>query len=410
MPEASRHVGIYIDAAPGPIARARSIIEHLQAQVTVLSSGPIPQSDGCVHHQLPPSRRGLPPVVDPTAFPVTGPDTVAWLAEWIHQEAPDLLVVDGSSDVALVGRLAGVPVVPVRRFGRPPGAGERALEHVAAAWLAPYPAVLEPETTSASVRFRTLHAGLMSPLQGRRLGKDEARRRLGLDRGVRHVTIVTGAEGLGAGRHEVVAAARAATGWSFSVIGRCGGQADGASPANVRIEGWLDDPLPHLVAADVVVAGASLSSVSDVAVVRRPLALVPRPSHGNAEARLARAVADLHAAVVLETWPQSGAWPGLLADLLALEPRGLRKLSDGRGARRAAEWIDAWASSPPPDAAAELATSLTAQPGPRAERDVPQDGDPTGDLGVAALDGAAPIRHRRNAVTPPGYLRPHDRL
>lgn len=339
-------VGLYVHDRPGPVGRARAIVPRLESRVTLFRRGPEdPALAQFGSIEVPPAPSRAVPLVDDTDDAVLGPPLAARLSRWIEVEEPALLVVDGPLDVALLGRLIGVPVVPVRRPFAGVGAAAGAIHELAAAWLAPYPAVLEPVDTPPEIRRRTVHAGLVSRFEGRRLGQRAARRRIGVSEDGRHVTVIAGSEGLGLDGHALTAAASTASAWTFSVLGPCA-HVDTTS-SRVRIEGWCDDVFPHLVAADVVIAGASCSAIADVAAASRPLALVPGvDTEGRA---LAAALEEIGAAVVLDGWPDPIAWPALLADLLDLPTGPLRSLADGRASRRAARWIDAWAATPPRD-------------------------------------------------------------
>lgn len=339
-------VGLYIHDRPGPLGRARAIVPRLTSRVALFRSGtagPLFDDVGSITVPPPPSRSV--PVVDRDGDAVLGPRMAARLSRWVEEEDPALLVVDGPLDVALLGRLIGVPVVPVRRPFAGVGAAAGAVHELAAAWLAPFPAALEPVDTPPEIRRRTEHAGFVSRFEGRRLGQRAGRRRIGVPEDGRHVTVISGSAGMNLDARAIQTASATASAWTFSVLGPCTGVETASQ--RVRFEGWCDDVFPHLVAADVVIAGASCSAIADVAAAGRPLALVPGP---DAEGRaLAGTLEELGAAVVLDGWPSPIAWPALLADLLDLPTRPLRALSDGRASRRAARWIDAWAASPPAD-------------------------------------------------------------
>jgi UDP-N-acetylglucosamine--N-acetylmuramyl-(pentapeptide) pyrophosphoryl-undecaprenol N-acetylglucosamine transferase len=339
-------VGFYIHDRPGPIGRARAIVPRLDSRVALFRSGaPDPLFDDIGSIPVPPPPFDAVPVVDEAGDAVLGPRMAARLARWVDEEDPALLVVDGPLDVALLGRLIGVPVVPVRRPFAGVGAAAGAVHELAAAWLAPFPAALEPADTPPEIRRRSVHAGFVSRFEGRRLGQRAARRRIGVPEDGRHVTVIAGSDGLELDAHAIETAAATASAWTFSVLGPCSG-VESAS-ARIAFQGWCDDVFPHLVAADVVIAGASCSAIADVAAAGKPLALVPGD---DAEGRaLAGALEELGAAVVLDGWPSPIAWPALLADLLDLPTRPLRSLADGRASRRAARWVDAWAASPPAD-------------------------------------------------------------
>jgi UDP-N-acetylglucosamine--N-acetylmuramyl-(pentapeptide) pyrophosphoryl-undecaprenol N-acetylglucosamine transferase len=362
-------VGYYVHDRAGPSGRARAIVPRLASRVTILHRpGGDPGIEGTASVELPAPPGGAMPLVDRGDDPVLSPELAGVLARWAEEHQPDLLVVDGPLDVALLGRLVGIPVVPVRRATPAIGPTAGAVHHLASAWLAPFPAALESPDTPPEVQRRTMHAGFVSRFEGRRLGQRAARRRIDVPEEGRHVTIVGGGDGLGMDARALSAAAATASAWTFSVVGPCPNIEVDAP--RIRFEGWREDPSAHVVAADVVISGASASTIADVAAIGRPLALVPgtRP---DARA-LADAMEELGAAVVLDGWPDPLAWPALLADLLDHPTRPLRGLADGRAARRAAQWIDAWAASPPAPpagampqlAAAEL--DLELRPGPEA--------------------------------------------
>lgn len=355
-------VGLYLHDRPGPLGRARAIVPRLSSRVALFRRGPAdPVFDDVGSISVPPPPSKAVPLVDATGDAVLGPRLATRLARWVEEDEPALLVVDGPLDVALLARLIGVPVVPVRRPFAGVGAAAGAVHELAAAWLAPFPAALEPVDTPPEIRRRSVHAGFVSRFEGRRLGQRAARRRIGVPEDGRHVTVIAGSDGLNLDARAIQTASATASAWTFSVLGPCSGV--DTSGSRVRFEGWCDDVFPHLVAADVVIAGASCSAIADVAAAGRPLALVPGAEpEGRA---LATALEQLGAAVVLDGWPGPVAWPALLAELLDLPTRPLRSLADGRASRRAARWIDAWAASPPADPTE--ARAILASTGPRKE-------------------------------------------
>jgi UDP-N-acetylglucosamine--N-acetylmuramyl-(pentapeptide) pyrophosphoryl-undecaprenol N-acetylglucosamine transferase len=340
-----RHIGYLISDRPGALARARAIVPRLRGEVTLFHRGPAPDLDEADLVALPLSPAGEYALSDAEADPVIGPETALLLARWAVERQPDLLIVDGPMDLALLGRCTGLPIVPLRRPGAMVGPVVGAVQDLAAAWLAPFPASLESADVPPEVRRRTLYAGFVSRFEGRGLGRRAARRRLGLPEEGRHVTVLIGGETppVEAARFEQAAATASA--WSFSVVGSCTGvQKDGE---RLRFHGWCEDVYPHLRAADVVIATSSVSAVADVAAAGRPLALVPGRDAASME--LATGLEQLGAAVVLDDWPGALTWPALLADLLDQPTKPLRSLADGRAAKRAAQWIDAWAAAPPRD-------------------------------------------------------------
>jgi hypothetical protein len=358
-------VGLLTHGSAGAWTRAHAIVRHLRSPVTVLSPAPAPQGlAGLVPVVRLPTGVGIGGVVEPGHEPGLGAAGTAALAHWLEQERPAIVLVDGMADAALQARLAGATVIPLRRFARQDTPGYVGLRHAAAAWLAPYPAALEPVDTPPEVRARTVHAGFLSRFEGRRTSRAAARRRLGIDREARHVTILAGPDGIGGDLAQIAAIAAVARSWTFSVLGRVatGDHPDVPMDPRVKVEGWLQDPFAHLAAADVIVCAASLGAVADVAVVRRPFAVItgtngaPTPQ----AQRLGYALEEARAAAALDRWPDPLAWPALLAELLDHDTKALRRITDGRGSRRAADWVDGWALTPPLDPAAEANLAVPA--------------------------------------------------
>lgn len=333
MGQAARHVVWYAHDRAGALARARSVRPHLESRATVLARLSTPGLD--------PSAADL--VVlgdDPSGDPVQA------LADQVALLGPDLVVVDGGGDPWDAAARLSVPVVGVRRpTWAPPGSAARARP---VAWLAPFPAVLEAGDLGPELLARTLHAGFLSPSVGSRLTRGAARRRLELDPQGRHVTVLTGRAGLGVDRPTVLAAAARARGWTFSVLGTCEGSDEPGE--RVGFVPWTTDVFTHLVAADAVVGAASRSVVADIAAARRPFAVIACREDG-ADVSFATNLERSGVAVVLSSWPPAVAWPALLAEVVDLSLRPLRRLEDGRGPRRAAAWLD------------ELAAEVTADGG-----------------------------------------------
>lgn len=358
MPVAARaHLAWFVGDAAGARARFAAVLPHLAGvRVTAVTIGP----SG-------PSAVGVDTTVElPWSGHLSagraprGHRVAARLRAWIAADRPDVFVVDGGPQIASAARSAGVPVIVVRRPGSGSAAVSSVLEPLGAGELAPYPALLEPDDTPRWLRERTVHAGLLSRYAGRRPHRGAGRRAIGVAADARVVTVLCGRDGLG-GAADLAAAAAETPAWTWVTVGRCGTPATGV-PANLHRLGWRDDPWPALEAADVVVSSGALSVVAEVASAGRPLLVVPRPGRVDDEVH-GRLLAELAAATTVPGWPAPEAWPRLLAAVAASDPSPLAALDDGRGPARAADWLTAWATTPPLGAPSSRA--VVAPTGPR---------------------------------------------
>jgi hypothetical protein len=353
------HVGIYVDDAPGAIARTSAIVPHLRSQASLLSPAALEGlavGDDVLRLRLPS------PVTAGPAVTARAPETVprslgsagaAALVAWMEQESPDLLFVDGPTDVALFARLAGVPVITLRRHGRRTPTQRQLIARTVLGMLAPYSEDLAPRDATAVAR--TVHIGLLSRFAGRERDRERARGELGVGPTEQVVTVLSGKDGLELSTAELAATAAATPGWRWLLVGE---DAAGARHGTIHPSGWVADPWPHLVAADVVVAPGSLSAVADVAAAGVPLLVSPRRSADDEQRRFADALGSVGAAVPLGFWPQPARWAGTLEAAARMDVAPLASRGDVRAGARAAEWLDAWAAMP---AAAATPTSAVGE-------------------------------------------------
>jgi hypothetical protein len=350
MPPSS-HVVFCVHDRADALARARAILPHLRGRATVVSQASTPGLD----RRLP----GLVVIGSDTdgtaggspAVPVGGTaatlmvDQLDTLDGLLQALAADLVVVDGGIDAWGLATRTEVPVVGVRGAtwawpADPEVAGP-------AAWLAPFPAVLDRSGAPPTVQEHTLYAGLLSPSTGSRLTRAAARRRLGLDVHGRHLTIALGRDGDAVDPARIVAAAERAPRWSISVVGQQDGSEGASLTDRVRSEPDVGRLLPHLVASDAVLGAGDLGLLAEVAAVRRPLAILAEPGDRQEGRLIGETLEAAGAAILLTAWPPDVAWPALLAELLDHPTRPLAHLDDGRGPRRAAAWLDGWAAEAP---------------------------------------------------------------
>lgn len=257
---------------------------------------------------------------------------VAAMTAWIATSKPALMVVDVSCEIAMLARLASVPVVYVRLSGlRNDGPHEQAFR-AATMLLAPFAEVLDDPAVPKWVRAKTRYfPGLVTQLDARTWSQPVE---------PRSVVVVIGqggAEGDGAAWAQ---AARATADRTWTIIGPCTPVAD--EPGNLQILGWVDDADARIARAGVVIGSAGDGVVGTVLAAGRPFLCLPedRP-FGEQRAKAARLVAA--GVAVMGDNSLNNDWPALIATAERLDPAAARELQDANGAARAAAYLCALA-------------------------------------------------------------------
>jgi hypothetical protein len=254
-------------------------------------------------------------------------DRMTAVAAWIAAEQPDAIVVDVSVEVALMARLAGVPVIWVAQRGRREDLPHRLAFAAASLIIAPWTAATEdPELDVETEPGRRVRVGALSRFDSLAPSPAPAQRRVLVLLGFGGHT-VTGAD--------ITAAAVATPDWRWVITGI----GDGDWPAHVVHAAEGEDIWALLAGAAVVVASASGNAVAEVAAARRPLILLPQARPFDEQRRQAAALAAAGLAEVCEHWPAAGDWPGLLARAAGRDPAGWAVLHDGGGAARFAAQV-----------------------------------------------------------------------
>jgi hypothetical protein len=322
-------IGYYVHhVGRGHLRNATCIAAALDREVTGLSSLPRPDGWRGPWIELERDDDGA-PVRDPSAH-----GRLHWaprhdaglaarmgrIAEWISAAHPAALVVDVSVEVAVFGRLMGVPIVVMALPGNRADPAHRLGYSLADAILAPWPPGLSTVDRHLH-RWAELahHVGGLSRFAGRAAATPTHGRR-------RRVLVLQGRGGTSIDDADVAAAAAATSGWDWQRLG------PGA---------WSEDPWPQLCAADVVVTHAGLGALADVAAAGRPAVVIPEDRPHDEQRATARALADAGLAVTSEHWPDRHQWPDLLAGALAVGGSGWQRWRTDTAAERAARVIEA---------------------------------------------------------------------
>jgi len=254
----------------------------------------------------------------------------ATLARWIEAETPALMVVDVSVEVAMLARLASVPVIYVRLNGDRSDAAHLDAFRGAVGLLAPFHEDLDAVATPPWVRAKTRYLpGITAPAP---LQPDKARRTL---------LVVIGRGGAPGDGEALAQAAQACPQWHWRVIGPC--TVARHPPANLEILGWIKDPDREIADATVVVGAAGDGLVGGVLAADRPFICMAQDRPFDEQRATARRLGELGAALVVTEWPAPARWTGLIDEALALRPQCRRRLHDPNGIRAAAAWIGSMA-------------------------------------------------------------------
>nr|WP_274387503.1 glycosyltransferase [Salsipaludibacter albus] len=240
----------------------------------------------------------------------------------------------------------GVPTVVVRQHGARWDAGHRAAYDGAVALLAPFGPELEEPDVPERVRRRTWYAGgLGRTLPGTsdpddrsrrsRTTRATARHRLGWDAATTGVALLLGRGGGQPHADDVEAAARATPDHRWLVVG----DLPGAAPL-LSTTGWVDDPLPWLDAADVVVGSAGHNTIMEASLVARSFVCIPQRRPFDEQFRKAARLRDLDVAEVLDGWPEPAAWPGIVQRARRRPTTRLAAVADPAAATRTARWLE----------------------------------------------------------------------
>jgi len=243
---------------------------------------------------------------------------MAQLSGWIQDTDPAVLVADVSVEATLLARLHGVPVVTVAlpgvRDDRAHTLGFGVSDAVIAAWPAGTPQMLH---TNADLPAGLQAVGAISgiPVQpGRAPGP------------VSRVLVLGGAGGGGMDDAALAGARNQTPGVEWVPLG--------TNPGNRSA-----DPLPHLLAADLVITHAGQGALADVAAAGIPAVVVPQDRPYQEQATTGQALAGMDLPVIVSPGFARRDWPAVLETAAQLDGRKWKAWNDGKGAERAARII-----------------------------------------------------------------------
>lgn len=324
-------IGYYVHHhGRGHSARARSICAESDEPVTFFSSLSRPAQmraqDDWVQLPLDVPADGRPPV-DPDCHGRLhwAPMHVAGLA----QRAAELLrvatatrirrlVVDVSVEIAMLGRLAGLPITVMAMPGDRTDAAHRLAYDIADQIVAPWSSEVYRPAWLREHRDRTHYVGSISQFEHRPRTTPQDAESLAVLLGG------AGGDDLPADALEQLRTALPQYKWI----------ALGSSA-------WVDDPWPVLQTAGVIVTHAGQNAIADVALTDAAVIVIPQRRPFDEQHATAAALARAGLTVEVTAWPAGDEWPALLAQTLALDRSAWSRLQVRGAAARAAEVIAA---------------------------------------------------------------------
>ena len=312
-------IGYYVHHhGRGHLSRALRLARELPGEVTGLSSLEKPDAwtgpwvhlerDDTATTVTDPTARGLlhwVPVGDSGLS-----SRMARIAQWLDEARPSVVVCDVSVEVTLLCRLLGVPVACVLQPGVRDDPAHR-LGHGVSDLLV---AFVPPQARRAVQGLRQADLERLHCLGGVSVHRSAAPEELTVE--PRSVVVLGGLGGGGLSGAELARAQDSTPDWSWTVLGGPG-------------HPWVDDPLPLLRRAEVIVTHAGLGALADVALARRPAVVLPQERPHREQECTGEVLGD-------GTWPalvsglgQEADWPALLAGASRLDGSGWSRWHDG---------------------------------------------------------------------------------
>ncbi|MFK5688117.1 glycosyltransferase [Ornithinimicrobium sp. LYQ92] len=247
---------------------------------------------------------------------------MARIAAWLEAERPAVLVVDVSTEVALLARLLGIPVVLVAQPGDRRDEAHTTALRCATAVLAPWPAWATPAIWRTAIAVPQPDLVAVGGVAQEAVGASDAPR---AGAGRRTGLVLAGGEGFDdPGVPEQVRAAVPDLDWVVL---------DGRT--------WVPDVRALIADSAVVVAHAGQNAVADIARHARPAVLTPQQRPFAEQQHLAAALGRQGLAVLAgPTQVREHGWAALVARARAEGGRGWGRWECAGAAGRAGDLIE----------------------------------------------------------------------
>ena len=340
-PTDRRPLGYFAHAhGSGHVVRAKQIARAISRPVTILSSHPTgyEESEHYDYLQLPEDHAHL-TTYDQQLAPLPDclhhapvnvynlQDRMAATAQWIAEHRPVAMVTDVSVEVALFARLCSVPTLVFRQSGPRIDTPHIMAYQSARALICCYPESLEDPTTPDWIREKTVYLGGFSRFEGKLPEREAARRYCNMSPERQYVVVVSGMGGSGNSLQGIIAAAESSPEHDFWAMGKVDVEQFPTLPTNLKLLGYIADPLPYLVGADIILASAGNNTIMEVATVGRPYICIPEERPFAEQVYKARALARNGMAVVRESWDMTPAeWRSTLREAEQMDTAALQSI------------------------------------------------------------------------------------
>ena len=262
------------------------------------------------------------------------------IARHLMDADPALLVVDVSSEIALLARILSVPAVSIRMHGNRNDIGHLGAYDASAAMLAPFSESIEQEDYPDWARAKTHYTGGLCTTTDPVPTREAAREALGVAPNRELIVVLTGGGGSGTPWAALTVGARAAPDARWVALGPVHREGHETEFPNLEHRGWVPNVTEWLAAADLVIASAGDNTVHEIARVGRPLLCVPEWRYFDEQVRKAGALARVGAAHALDLWPGDlGGWREALDATRAIDVDRQRALHDEAAAQSAATFL-----------------------------------------------------------------------
>lgn len=323
----------------GHTRRAEAILPHLKTPAIVLTEAPELFRDVPSHHTVHPLPR-LRAAHDtqladdvlhiPYGRDGSYVDRVHTTCDLSRRYQCSLAVIDVCVETAMTMRLCGIPYLYMRMNGKRNDAAHLQCYQAAAGLLASYPEALEEKWVPRWMRSKTRYVGGIAALPKATWQPHQISEKP-------YVVVMRGKGDSTLTALEIRKAAQVVKKYYWIGIGFTTSE----KGENYQIFEYVDEPMPYLEQAEVVVTNTGNNSVLEVGRYSKPFITLPEVRFFDEQLAKAKRLADLNLAVVLKRWPTNTfQWHDALRRSQKLKTHRWVEILSDDGAQQAANYIE----------------------------------------------------------------------